>query len=173
MKNIMQNNQTGFTLIEILLYLSLSVVMVSLIGGIGVNVLSGMASAKVEEELQYNAQFVTEKIRATVSEAESIDSPSAGATSSVLSLTMSDPKKTPTVIDVFGGSVRLQQGEGEAQILSGNGILVSDIEFSNVTSLVGAGSVRVVLPMELVNPNNRTVLRASSTLRTTINLQYP
>ena len=86
---------------------------------------------------------------------------------------MSDSIKNPTVIDVIDGRVQVQEGEGEPQPLSGRSVVVSDIEFSNVTPAGGLGSVRVALPMSLFNPSNRTVLRASTTLYTTINLQYP
>jgi len=140
---------------------------------IGVNILSGMASSKAEEELQYNAQFVIEKIRTLVGGAESIESPSVGATSSVLSLTMSDSLKDPTVITMADERVQLQEGSGEPQLLSGSSVVVSNVEFSNVTYENGQGSVRVILPIELLNPDNRTMLRASTTLYTTINLQSP
>jgi hypothetical protein len=173
MKRTVHSYQKGFTLIEILLYLSLSIVMVALIGGIGVNVLTGLTGSKAEEELQYNAQFVTEKIHAIVSAAKNIELPSARETSPGLILRMNDPKKDPTVIDVVDGRIRVKEGESDPWLLSGKRLIVLTPVFSNVTYAGGPGSVRIILPMELVNPQDRVVLRASTTLYTTINLQYP
>ena len=167
-----QKKLAGFTLFEILLYLGLSVIMVSLISAIGVNVMSSMASAKAEEDLQYNAQFVTEKLRILVGEAESIAFPVAGEASTTLSLVMSDPVKNPTIIDVVDGNVRVRAG-GETKFLLGENFLASGVEFYNVTYGGGSGSVRVVLPISLPNLGSRAFLRASSTLQTTFSLQYP
>ena len=78
MNSSSKTNQLGFTLIEILLYLTLSSIMVALIGGIGVNVLSGLTNAKAEEDLQYNAQFVIEKVRTYILAADIIGNPEVG-----------------------------------------------------------------------------------------------
>lgn len=173
MNNHIQNNQTGFTLIEALLYMGLSTIMVVLIGGIGVNVFSGFVKAKASEELQYNTQFVTEKIRTIVSQGEDIITPSVGETSDYISIAMTDISKNPTVIDIVDGRVRVSEGEGEAQFISGSSVVASAAEFSNVTYSDGVGSLRAVLHLGLRNPEDRTIYFASSTLYTTVNLQYP
>lgn len=171
-QNIMCS-KSGFTIIEVLLYLSLSVVMVALMGGIGVNVMSGMLSTKAEEELEYSNQFITETIRRIGSEATAIESPLSGEASSSLMLSMLDTSKNPTLIQIRDNQLIVQQGASAPLILSGRNIVVSDIEFSNVTYEGGEGSVRMELSMGLVNPSNRTVLRASTTAYTTINMKYP
>jgi len=158
---------------EILLYLSLSAVMVALIGGIGVNVLSGLTGAKAEEDLQYNAQFVFEKIRPLVTAAGSIEIPRTGATSSSLVLRSEDLAKDPTVIDVVNGRIRVQKGNAEAQLLSGRNTVVSDLVFSNVTYEDGPGSVQIVMPIGMVNQGGGGGPGVSTTLQTTINLRYP
>lgn len=173
MKKPKQKMQSGFTLIEILLYMALSTMMVALMGGIGVNVFSGFVKSKAAEELQYNTQFVTEKIRSTISQAEAITAPAQGESGTVLSLTMSDAAKDPTVIDVSEGRVRIREGAGAAEFISGDGVDVYSAEFLNVTPAESVGSVRAVLHMGLRNPEDRTIHYASSTIYTTVNLLYP
>lgn len=173
MQHVMKKKQKGFTLIETLLYLALSVIMVALIGGIGVNVLTTLASAKAEEELQYNAQFITEKIRMLVSEAEGIDAPLSGATSTVLSLAMSNSAKNPTTIEVVDGRVFIQEGSETPQVLSGSSVVVSALTFSNVTNAGGVGAVRIGFDMGLQNADIRPASRTSTSIYTTVNLQYP
>jgi Tfp pilus assembly protein PilV len=164
-------NQQGFTLIEILLYLSLSVVMVSLIGGTGVSVMANLSSAKAEEELQYNSQFVSEKIRSMMQEAESIEIPERGSASTTLVLRSSEPARDPVVFSVQEGRLQVKEGDGPLKFLSGAGTEVSGHEFHNVSSSNGDGSVRLVLPMAVVNNSN--VFKASTTLYTTVSLHYP
>src|SRR3990167_10750024 len=173
MKKYVLTNQRGFTLIEILLYMALSTILVVLIGGIGANVFSGFVKVKAAEELRYNTQFVTEKIRSLVSQAESISVPVAGESSTSLTLRVSDVSKDPTIIDVSDGRVMLLEGEGEPQYISGTNVDVFGVEFSNVTYDEGVGSLQVILQMGLRNPEDRTVYFASSTTYTTVNLQYP
>jgi hypothetical protein len=129
--------------------------------------------AKAAEELQYNTQFVTEKIRNTISQAESIVSPANGESGTALELSVSDSAKNPTIIDVNEGRIRIREGVNEAQYISGGAVDVLSAEFVNVTPALSAGSVRVVLHMGLRNPEDRTVHYASSTIYTTINLRYP
>lgn len=173
MRYTMKKKQKGFTLIEILLYLAISVVMVVLIGSVGVNVLTTLASVHTEEELQYNSQFITEKIRTIVNDAETIGIPTSGATSSVLSLTMSDPAKNPTIIDVVDGRLRMQEGSDTPQFLSGQNVVVSAVTFSNVTYMGSDGTVRVSFDIYVQNSNIKPSSHAITTIVTTINLQYP
>lgn len=173
MNSSSKTNQLGFTLIEILLYLTLSSIMVALIGGIGVNVLSGLTNAKAEEDLQYNAQFVTEKVRTYILSADSIGFPEVGAASSSLHLVMSDSSKNPTKIFEQNGMVFVQEGENAPAQFSGDNIVVSGMEFFNMTKADGAGMLRILVPMSIYNPDGKHSLRASSTLKTTLNLKYP
>ncbi len=173
MKKLTLTNSHGFTLIEILLYMALSTIMVVLLAGIGANVFSGFVRAKAAEELQYNTQFVTEKIRNLASQAEAISDPGTGETSDTLTLTMSDISKNPTVIDVVDGRMRIQEGITAPQFISGANVDVSTLEFSNVTYDGAIGSLRVILHLGLHNPEDRNIHIASSTIYTTVNLQYP
>ncbi len=169
-KNI--NTNQGFTLIEILLYLSLSVIMIALIGGIGVNILRGRVNVKIQEELQYNAQFLTEKLQTLILEAEAIQVPVAYSTSSSLSLVMKDGAKNPTIIDVADGQLRIKEGDNNPVILSGKDIIISDMEIFNVTHPGSFGTVRVVLQLGMIGSNNFTS-QSKMSISTTVNLQYP
>jgi type II secretory pathway pseudopilin PulG len=172
-KIIIKNGQSGFTLIEVLLYLGLSILMTSLVSGIGINVLTSLVNVKAESELQYNSQFINEKIRPYITEAKGIELPLVGATSSVLVLSMDNQDKNPTTIDIFDGRLRVREGDDEFEFFSGENILLSDIEFTNVTYDGGLGSLRIVLPMMFHDPSNRRIFNSSTTLSATINIKYP
>lgn len=167
-----RKNCGGFTLIELLLYLSLCVIMLAVLGGIGINVLSSRVKAHAYEEMHYNAQFLTEKITSVIASASAINQPEANATSSTLSLVMDDPSKNPTVIDSIDGSVRIQEGTDPAMILSGDGVVVSTLQFTH--SITGSASplVRVELYLDSYNASGRDIYDASSVFFTTASLHY-
>ncbi len=167
MINFLKNSKKGFTLIELLLYLGMTVSMVVLIGGIGVNVLSSIVSAREQEELQYNGQFIIEKLRTVIAEAESIQTPVRTATSTILILQMNDSSKNPTIINTVDGNIRIKEGDVDFQIISGSNVVVSGILFSNVTYENGNGSVRMAIDIGL----NNSADFSSTSFNTTINLQ--
>lgn len=164
--------QRGFTIIEILLYMSLSVIMVSLIGGVGVNVLSSITNAKVEEDLQYNAAFIIEKMDTLIRNAQEIAVPLASGTSSTLSLIMDDPLKNPTVIEAIEGHVYVTEGSGEPVMLSGRNV-VATMEFTNVTREGARGSLQIALQMEIHTEKAGVNPRSAIEFYSTINLQHP
>ena len=172
MQKAFHKRQKGFTIIEILLYMCLSVVMVTLIGGVGVNVLSSITSAQVEEDLQYNALFVTEKIRTYIYNSEGIETPLVTGTSSRIALTMNDPLKNPTIIETIEGSIFVQEGNREPQILTGRNIITS-AEFTNVTGVNGEGTLRIALNMGIPPVRSGMNPRSGSIFYTTINQQHP
>ncbi|MFZ2252827.1 MAG: type II secretion system protein [Minisyncoccia bacterium] len=172
MQKTFHKKQKGFTIIEILLYLCLSVVMVTLIGGVGVNVLSSITSARVEEDLQYNALFVIEKVQTYLYSAEGIETPLTTGTSSRLTLTMSDPLKNPTIIETIEGSIFVKEGEGEPLMLSGRNV-ISSAEFTNVTEDEEGSTLRIGLHLEMPAVRSGINPRSSTAFYTTINLQHP
>lgn len=174
MRYVYKKNHTGFTLIELLLYVVLASTMTLILGNIGVNVLEVRAKAHAQEEVQYHAQFATETIRSSIENATAILTPSNTATSATLSLAMANPSLHPTVFTLMNGRIRMQEGTGIPQILTGNNVVVPVLEFLNVTRGDKAmnDSIRFRLSVESYNPENRTVYAASSTFITTVNTHY-
>lgn len=172
MKKALIKRNTGFTLIELLLYLSLAMVMVLVLGGIGMNVLSVRTQSEVTEKVGYNAQFITEKVRLSIENATSIILPERNTTSSRLILEMADTTKNPTIVDVVDGKIRIQEGVQQPYTLSGAGVSVANIEFTNVTAGVGRGVIRFILALESNKYKSESVLNADITLFTTTGIRY-
>lgn len=174
MKHDIQKKIQGFTLIEIVLYLSISTVMVVLLGGIGVHALSNIEYTKSQEEIQYNAQFMTETIQKIVLDAETIQTPVSRATSSKLILITNDASKNPISIEVVDGALLLQQGSGASETLSGESMYVKAIEFSNVSPPGSdTSSLRVRLTLDLSHSGGLVIPDRETSFYTTINQNYP
>ena len=96
--NRMQYSQRGFTLIELLLYFALAGVMIAVLGSIGLNVLGSRVKVHAQEDIRYEAVQVMEEIRMLIETADDISIQAGPATTTMLSLSMSDPLFDPTTI---------------------------------------------------------------------------
>lgn len=135
----------GFTLIEFQLYLFLLVTMLAILSGIGISVLESRSKAQTLEEINYNTQFIFEKVTTAVAGAEGVVSPPAGEASTTLTLQMSDPAKNPTVIVLSDTGVLMTEGAGESVQLSTDTIEVTELTFTNTTPQNTPALVRVSL----------------------------
>lgn len=167
-----QHTIAGFTLIEFLLYMALSVTMIVLIGSIGITVIQGNIKARAQEEVRYNAEFIIETILATAREAESADGPLVGASSTVLTLTREDPAKNPTMFGVQSGRVYIREGAEEPVLVSGEDTVVTALTFTNVSFPQGGSTLRIELELEAANPDDLRQQSASSTYTTTVYIPY-
>lgn len=146
---------TGFTLIEFMLYIGLIGILVTFIGAVGLNVLFGKAKLSTIEEVGQNARFSLETIIRSIENAESIVTPTVGATSSTLTLVMASTTLHPTVFDLSSSTVRREEGSGGTIAFTSGNVVVSDLSFSNVSYAGTPGTVRIEMTIALENPENR------------------
>lgn len=156
MKTIRFRSAKGFTLIEMILYVSTSSVMLLslfmllsfLVGGRVKN----QSIADVNQQGMQVMQLVTQTIRS----AKSVDSPSVGATSTSLSLTMHDPLLSPTIIDVVNGVVRIKEGSEDAVPLTNSHVTVSPYVYQNISSTSSTDRIiRLTFTIDYNNPSGR------------------
>ena len=162
----------GFSLVETLLYVTIvSMVLFSI-----VFLLSFLTSTRVKNVTIYdvNSQgtYVMQLIVNTVRNADSIDFPPTSATSSTLSLTVSDGMLSPTVFDLASGTLRIKEGASNPISLTNSHVTVSSLTFQTIAP---AGSVDKIVKVSFIvsynNPNNRSEMEfvqtfnGSATLR--------
>ncbi len=162
----------GFTLIEFLLYMALSVIMVLLIGAIGIGVLKSNLKAQAQGEIRYDGEFLLEKIREAIRTAEAVDVPSFGTASSSITLIMEDESKNPTKIELREGGVYLQEGSGDSYLIAGEDTLVTDLTFINMSYPEGGDTVRVEFTIEGVSSDLQGSAHPESSYYTTVHIPY-
>ncbi len=162
----------GFTLIEFLLYMAISVTMVLLIGSIGIGVLKSNLKGQAQEEIRYDAEFLLQRVRATVRDAESVDAPSLGTASSSITLIMEDASKDPTRIHLREGSVYLQEGTGTEYRIAGEDTLVTALTFTNMSYPDGGNTVRIELSIDGKSTDIQGSVNPSSDYYTTVHIPY-
>lgn len=148
-------DKKGFTLFEFLIYLGIVSVVLTMAGAVALNIMLRKAKLTAVKEVSQNARLASEKISAAIRNAESILSPAAGGTASVLSLQTADTAENPTVFDLSGGALRIKKGLGAAVELTSGQVNVTNLAFSNVSYPLTPGTIRAEIIIEFVNPNGR------------------
>lgn len=125
-----QIKKPGFTLIELILYLSIVTIVMSALIPFAWSVITSGTKNSTQQHLFSQARFVSEKIKREIRNASDINS--VAATS--ISLATSTPSTNPTIIDLSGGQIRITQGAGSAVNLLANNTTASDLTFTDFSS---------------------------------------
>ncbi len=162
--------EKGFTFVEILVYMGVLTMMLIGIGGTARNIIVGGERASVVEEVSANSRFALNRITEAVREAESINSPSIGESSSTLSLKVVDPEKDPTIFTVSDESLTIRRGGEEAVDITSREIKVSDLEFINISYPDTPGTVFVRFTLSYDTSSLMQEYEAEKSFQTTVNL---
>ncbi len=150
-------SESGFTLIEFLLY---SIIVTFIVGALvlaGINVMQGGGSINVSEEVNHNGKMAMNRIMSYVRMAEGINSPEQGASASSLSLAMPDTVLYPTVVfEVSAGELTIKRGDDAAVVITAETVSVSNLNFINLSYPETSGTVKVEMTVEHLNPLRRS-----------------
>lgn len=120
----------GFTLIELILYVTILGIVMTALLPVALAVVDGGAKNSQNEEVVSTARNVMERIKYQIRNARDISAISAG------SLTLTNYSGPDTVIDLSAGKVRINQGTG-AVALNSEDTLVTQLVFSDYRSADG------------------------------------
>jgi len=147
--------KNGFTLVELIIYIGIVSVMLLAISNfvffLSYSRIKSQTIAEVEQQGMQVMQIITQTIR----NAESINFPSSGATSSELSLEITETAKNQTVFDIFGGTIRITEGINSPIILTSSRLTVSELIFQNLSTTGTPGIIRVQFNLAHLNPGEK------------------
>lgn len=134
----------GFTLIEMLLYVSISSFFLLSLTAFFPFLISARVKNQTINEVNHGGiqamQMMTQAIRNT----KSISTPPQGTSSSSLSMITIDGALSPTLFDVASGTLRIKEGVGTYIALTNTKVTVSSLLFKNTSaSSTDGGSVDV------------------------------
>jgi len=163
-------NGGGFTLIEFLIYIAIVSSILVLISGFLWNIVFGNIKETAYQEVQQNGRFALTKISQEIKRATGINSPLAGGSANSLSLAMADPNFNPTIFDLADGKLRITQGANPPIELTTDQVIISNLQFSNLSYEGTPGAIRIEMTISHLNPANRIEYQASIDLKTTVSL---
>jgi Tfp pilus assembly protein FimT len=124
----------GFTLIEMVLYVSLcSIILFSLSMFLSFLLSARVKSQTINEVNQQGFQIM-HLITQTIRNSRSVEVPGVGATSSSLSVTTGNMLLNPTVFRASGTLLVTQEASQQVSPLTNSRVKVSDLVFQNISS---------------------------------------
>jgi len=166
MKKNLQHNR-GFTLIETLVYIALIVMIVTSVVGYSLSLGESRAKNYVVQNVQANSRTVLSVLSEKIRMSASVSTPTAGASSNQLILTM--PNSAPNVIFSLSGGRIVMSVVGSPDVyLTDSRTTVSDLIFTN-NSLAGQrGSVSIAAAVSYNGAAGDTGYTYSQQLRTAV-----
>lgn len=132
------NIHKGFTLIELILYVSiLTLVLTAFITFAWNSIQTGVKST-VQQEVSANARYISERIKHEIRNSTDINLPAVSSSGTTLDLTTSTTTTSPTIIelDIPTGNIRIKQGTGGVWVsLNSANTTISSLTFTNYSSV--------------------------------------
>lgn len=126
--------QKGFTLVEMILYVALCSLLLVSISTLLSSLLSARVRSQAINEVNQQGFQVMHLMTSTIRNGRSIQTPSIGATSSLLSVTVVNSIASPTIFNIASGTLRIQEGSGVSVALTNSRVSASALQFQNVSS---------------------------------------
>lgn len=105
---ILNNKQSGFTLIELILYVALVTIMISTLIPFAWNVIEGGVKVSVEQEVYSQARYLSERIKKEIRDAATATCTNANTLT--LTHTGNPPTISPTTISLSSNAITITQG---------------------------------------------------------------
>ena len=169
--NINKNN-SGFTIIELLLYIILVSVLLlvvsTFLGTILKSRIKNQTIAEVTQQGQYTMNIITQTIR----NSESINSPTMTNNATLLDLDVINTTNDPTVFDLLGGALRITEGiQSPINLTSTSTVVVSNLRFDNLSRTGTPGNIKIEFTISHINPSGRYEYDYSKTFYSSASLR--
>ncbi|MBD3280814.1 hypothetical protein GF389_04805 [Candidatus Dojkabacteria bacterium] len=161
-------NQKGITLIEILLYLSISSIVLLSVSVFVTSILKSRVKNESIVLVNEEASQIISQLQTEISQADQINSPVKGTSASSLEFQIAgDPietisLQTNTVVYTITGNSGIALNSSNTNITS--------LNFTRMNATNDNESIKVEFTMERNNPNNLNEYDFSKTFYTTVNL---
>jgi len=151
-----KDSQSGFTLVELLLYIVIaSTILLSITALFGILLQARVKNQAISEVEQQGAQ-VMQIITQSIRNAEDINSPAIGASAALLLLDVIESENDPTVFDLSNNAIRITEGVSDPVILTNSRAQASGLLFSNLSYTGTSGIIKIEFTLSHVNPEGRS-----------------
>jgi len=158
----------GLSLIEVIIYVSIFSMMIFFISVSVYKLLDVQKSGGDRSAIEADLDFVIGKIDWAILSTNSINSPSAGATGTVLSLNKLNYGQNPIVFDVSGGEIRISKGGSTPTSITGSDLSVSKFEVKHLQE-IGTRPAGIEVNITAIASTTRQIA-ASTTINNTFYL---
>jgi len=165
-----KQRKKAFTLIELLIYLGIVSGLLVVAGAFTWSIIKGSVKSACVREVQQNGRLAMEIVTREIKAASGINSPLTGESTDTLSLIMSDGGLNPTIFELLNNQILLSQGVDGPYALTTDQVLVSNLNFTNLSYADTPGTIRIEMTLDYNNLEAQPEYKASIDLITTVSL---
>ncbi len=168
--------RTGFTLLELIVYLAIISVIAVSFTSYTISITNTRTKTYVAQEVHANARAALETMSQRIQAATGVNigASTFGVDPGVLSLIMADATKNPTILDLTAndGRLRIKEGSAGAVELTSNEVSVTNLVFTNLTPAgVPRENIRIQMTMQYNNPGSNVHYSYSKAFQTTVSVR--
>ncbi len=137
--------RSGFTLIELTIYIALTAIVVVALLKIMLTVIGSQEKTEMTSHVQQELRMTMDRMTYTARNAVSVNTGSSifGASGGTLSLAMSGSSINPTVFFLSGSSIYSAEAGTNTGALTSSKILVDELQFTNLTATGASATVKI------------------------------
>ena len=154
-KNIKSKDSSGFTLVEILLYISIISILTLSFSIFLFMILQSRAKHQTISEVDQVGIQASQIISQAIRNAKRINLPAQGSQGTTLSLEMEDALKNPTILNSGGTNIQKKEGVNPITSLTSSRLNISNFSFYNVSKDDTSGVIKFQFTISYVNPSGR------------------
>jgi len=172
-------NKKGFTLIELIIYISAFAVITVILANFIINLINVQAKIKIDKEVSENSQRAMEIITWQIKHAQGIYQPTSSFDIHPGQLSLETDQNKPngeeiTYIDFYldeNQQLCLKKEESEAIPLTSGKVKINQLIFNYLIDGSNNQAIRIEMLSSYRNPSQKVFYQSSSTLISTVNLR--
>jgi len=167
-------NERGTTLVELIIYIGIVGMILTTISMFLINLLTTRVKTSAMSEVLTNSRLVQDRLHDAVRHAEGINLGASvfGSDPGTLSINMVDVLDDPIIFSLTADNGQFQinkAGAGNA-ILTSDHVEVTNLVFTNLTSVDDVGIIRVDMTLRAVNPSDDNLYNYEESFQTTLRI---
>lgn len=174
-KNLSTLRDDGFTFVELIIYIAIMALIVFGFVGYILSISRAGNKAYVTQEVQANARTALDIVSQKIRTATGVNTGSStfDLDPGVLSLSMADASKNPTIISLTAddGLLRVKEGAADYKNIISDKVKVTNLVFSNLTPSGERKNIGVRITVEYNNPGGTIEYDYSQNLETAVSLR--
>lgn len=164
----------GFTLVELLLYITLTAVVFVMIISFIMTLMEVRTKVDVIGEVEHNARLVQDRLTDAMRHVEAVNTGTStfGSDPGVLSLDMVDAAVDPTIFSLTADDGQLQVSEAgaAAATITTENVSVSNLVFTDLTSSEDRGIIQVQFTVTAINEEESPLFDYEESFQTTLRI---
>lgn len=145
----------GFTLIEVLLYIAITVTIITATISFLFSILQLRIKSNVIADVEQQGIQVMQQVLSVVRNADGVIFPAQGLNDSFLVIDALGTVNDPTTFNELGGVFQIQEGAGPFIHLTNSHVIISGLNFYNLSKTDTSGTVKISFTVTYINPEGR------------------